>query len=382
MNIGDKAPEILGRDENGNELRLSDFTGRKLVLYFYPKDSTPGCTNEACNLRDNYQSLLAKGYAIVGVSVQDERSHKKFIEKYQLPFPLIADTEHHLVEAFGVWQEKKMYGIDTKEYRDAFMANLVEQATPEQRAILADNTTYGDGLSLPTGLDREIWDQVTEAHPILGDVDILRTGIAIKVTKMTPAAISKKKDSDPSTEQTFTGVDVTLVGADYHTYVTLSYAEAKMSQGAMERFLVREVADAIGEALAKDVFARILSDASTAQKVTSTSDMFADVKSAMALATQARTPVIYAPATAYYEIVGAIKSGSPFNIGNTLGCQVKLDSAATKVTIVDPGLFVLNVIQDTLIESERDAKNAQFVIGGYMRAEGCLRKVKAAAYID
>ena len=110
MNIGDKAPEILGRDENGNELRLSDFTGRKLVLYFYPKDSTPGCTNEACNLRDNYQSLLAKGYAIVGVSVQDERSHKKFIEKYQLPFPLIADTEHHLVEAFGVWQEKKMAG--------------------------------------------------------------------------------------------------------------------------------------------------------------------------------------------------------------------------------------------------------------------------------
>ena len=304
-------------------------------------------------------------------------------KKAELRAQVAQDEAAPVIETFEeVKEEKRMYGIDTKEYRDAFMANLVEQATPEQRAILADNTTYGDGLSLPTGLDREIWDQVTEAHPILGDVDILRTGIAIKVTKMTPAAISKKKDSDPSTEQTFTGVDVTLVGADYHTYVTLSYAEAKMSQGAMERFLVREVADAIGEALAKDVFARILSDASTAQKVTSTSDMFADVKSAMALATQARTPVIYAPATAYYEIVGAIKSGSPFNIGNTLGCQVKLDSAATKVTIVDPGLFVLNVIQDTLIESERDAKNAQFVIGGYMRAEGCLRKVKAAAYID
>ena len=110
MNIGDKAPEILGRDENGNELRLGDFAGRKLVLYFYPKDATPGCTSEACSLRDNYDRLLQKGYAVVGVSVQDGKSHRKFIEKYQLPFPLIADTDHALVEAFGVWQEKKMAG--------------------------------------------------------------------------------------------------------------------------------------------------------------------------------------------------------------------------------------------------------------------------------
>ena len=110
MNIGDKAPELLGRDENGNELKISNFKGKKLVLYFYPKDSTPGCTSEACNLRDNYQRLLERGYAVVGVSVQDEKSHKRFIEKYQLPFPLIADTDHTLVEAFGVWGEKKMAG--------------------------------------------------------------------------------------------------------------------------------------------------------------------------------------------------------------------------------------------------------------------------------
>ena len=281
-------------------------------------------------------------------------------------------------------REKKMFGIETQEYRDAFMANLVDRATVEQRAILADNTTYGDGLSLPIGLDRDIWDQVTTAHPILADVDVYRTGMAIKVTKMTPAAIQKKMDSANSSEQTFTSAEVTLVGADYHTYVTISYAEAKMSQGAMERFLVREVADAIGEALAKDVFARILTDAGNAQKVTpaSGSTTFENVKAAMALAVQARTPIIYAPATSYYEIVGAIAQGSPFNIGTTLGCQVKLDNAATKVTILDPGMFVLNVIQDTMIESERDAKNAQFIIGGYMRAEGCLRKTKAAAYID
>ena len=110
LQIGDKAPEVLGRDENGNELRLSNFAGRKLVLYFYPKDSTPGCTSQACSLRDNYEQLLQRGFAVIGVSVQDERSHLKFKEKHQLPFPLIADTDHKLVETFGVWQEKKMAG--------------------------------------------------------------------------------------------------------------------------------------------------------------------------------------------------------------------------------------------------------------------------------
>lgn len=279
-------------------------------------------------------------------------------------------------------EERTMFGKESKEYRDAFIAALVGKETAEQRAILADNTTYGDGLALPVALDREIWDQVATAHPIIGDVDVRRTGVAIKVTKMTPAAITKKMDSAVSTEQTFTSAEVTLVGADYHTYVNLSYAEAKMSQGAMEDFLVREIADAIGEAVAKDVFARILTDAGAGQKVTATSDLFADVKAALGLAVQARRPVIYAPATEYYNIVGAIAQGSPFNIGNTLGCEVKLDTAATKITILDPTLFVLNVIEDATVESQKDVQNAQFVIGGYMRAEGCLRKTKAAAYIN
>lgn len=122
--VGDRLPEILGRDQDGNEIRLSDFAGRKLVLYIYPKDSTPGCTNEACNLRDNYESFLAKGYAVVGASVQDEKSHKKFIEKYQLPFPLIADTEKRLVTELGVYGEKKMYGrITMGTFRTTFIAN-------------------------------------------------------------------------------------------------------------------------------------------------------------------------------------------------------------------------------------------------------------------
>lgn len=107
---GDKAPEILGVDQSGKEISLSDFAGRKLVLYFYPKDNTPGCTAEACNLRDNYADLQAAGYAVVGVSKDSEASHVKFIEKQALPFPLIADTALTLNEAFGVWREKKMAG--------------------------------------------------------------------------------------------------------------------------------------------------------------------------------------------------------------------------------------------------------------------------------
>ena len=110
MNVGDKAPEILGINEKGEEIKLSSYAGRKLVLYFYPKDNTSGCTAEACSLRDNYSALRKAGYEVVGVSVDNEKSHQKFIEKHQLPFPLIADTDKSLVEQFGVWAEKSMYG--------------------------------------------------------------------------------------------------------------------------------------------------------------------------------------------------------------------------------------------------------------------------------
>lgn len=124
MNIGDKAPEILGTDQDGKEIRLSDYKGQKVVLYFYPKDLTAGCTAQACNLRDNYDALRAKGYAVIGVSIQDEKSHRKFIEKNGLPFPLIADTDLKLVEAFGVYGEKKMYRRTYMgTYRTTFILN-------------------------------------------------------------------------------------------------------------------------------------------------------------------------------------------------------------------------------------------------------------------
>ncbi len=104
------APAFSAKDQNGDTVSLSDFIGKTVILYFYPKDDTPGCTAEACSFRDNYQSLLAKGFAVIGVSTDDEKSHKKFETKYSLPFPLIADQDKKIVEAYGVWVEKNMYG--------------------------------------------------------------------------------------------------------------------------------------------------------------------------------------------------------------------------------------------------------------------------------
>ena len=131
MKIGDRAPEVLGKDENGNEIRLKDFEGRKLVLYFYPKDNTSGCTAEACSLRDRYSELQGAGYEVVGVSKDSATSHQKFKEKHSLPFPLIADVDRRLLEAMGAWGEKTMYGKKTMgTIRTTFIIN--EQGVIEQ----------------------------------------------------------------------------------------------------------------------------------------------------------------------------------------------------------------------------------------------------------
>ena len=124
MKIGDKIPEVLGIDANGREIKAADFAGKKLVLYFYPKDNTPGCTAEACSFRDHYDTMREAGYEIVGVSKDSAASHTKFADKFQLPFTLIADAETTLNQAFGVWQKKKMAG---REYmgtvRTTFIIN-------------------------------------------------------------------------------------------------------------------------------------------------------------------------------------------------------------------------------------------------------------------
>lgn len=110
LKIGDKAPDFTSKDQDGNTVKLSDYKGKKIVLYFYPRDNTPGCTAQACNLRDNYQTLQKDRYEVIGVSSDSETSHQKFIGKYELPFTLIADTDKTVHEKYGVWVEKSMYG--------------------------------------------------------------------------------------------------------------------------------------------------------------------------------------------------------------------------------------------------------------------------------
>ena len=110
LKIGDKAPEFEVNDQSGNPVKLSDYKGKKVVLYFYFKDQTPGCTTQACNLRDNYQALQKAGYEILGISSDNEKSHQRFIEKQSLPFTLLADTDKKVHDLYGTWVEKKMYG--------------------------------------------------------------------------------------------------------------------------------------------------------------------------------------------------------------------------------------------------------------------------------
>ena len=110
LKAGDRAPMFEGVNQDGKKISLSDFKGKKLILYFYPKDDTPGCTAESCNLNENYEMWLRKGYEVVGVSPDNEKSHLKFSDKFGLKFNLIADTEHKILEAYGVWGEKSMYG--------------------------------------------------------------------------------------------------------------------------------------------------------------------------------------------------------------------------------------------------------------------------------
>lgn len=122
MNIGDKVPDLLGLDADGREVRLSDYPGKRVALYFYPKDNTSGCTAEACSFRDSYQDLLDAGIQVIGVSVDSAESHRKFAQKHSLPFPLIADTDHRLVEQMGVWGEKSMYG---RKYMGTFRTTFI-----------------------------------------------------------------------------------------------------------------------------------------------------------------------------------------------------------------------------------------------------------------
>ena len=142
MNIGDKMPDLLGTDSNGNEVRLSSYPGMNFIIYFYPKDNTPGCTAEAISFRENYNTFLQMGYQVIGVSKDSEVSHKKFAEKQCLPFPLVADTDTELCQLAGVWQLKTMAG---REYmgivrttfvcdNSGMVTDVVKKVTPKTAA--------------------------------------------------------------------------------------------------------------------------------------------------------------------------------------------------------------------------------------------------------
>lgn len=111
LKAGDKAPDFTGKNQKGESISLADFNGKKLILYFYPKDNTPGCTTESCNFRDNYQSLLHKGFEVVGVSIDSEASHQRFTNKHNLPFNLLVDEDKKIVQDYQVWGEKNLYGM-------------------------------------------------------------------------------------------------------------------------------------------------------------------------------------------------------------------------------------------------------------------------------
>ena len=148
LQVGDMAPDFLGVDELGNEVRVSDYAGRRVVVYFYPKDSTPGCTAEACSLRDGMSDLLAVGYAVVGISADSVASHTRFKEKQQLNFPLVADTEKRTIEAFGAWGLKKMAG---REYMGIIRTTFVIDGTGKIERVITKVDTKNAAKQILNG---------------------------------------------------------------------------------------------------------------------------------------------------------------------------------------------------------------------------------------
>lgn len=138
LKIGDKAPDFKGNDQDGNPVSLKDFKGKKLILYFYPKDMTPGCTMQACNLSENFSALKKKGYSVLGVSADDEIKHKRFIEKYKLPFQLLADTNKEVIKAYDVWGKKKFLG---KSYDGILRTTFVINENGKIEKVISDVKT-------------------------------------------------------------------------------------------------------------------------------------------------------------------------------------------------------------------------------------------------
>lgn len=278
--------------------------------------------------------------------------------------------------------------IASEEYRSAFYANLRGEATEEQRSALL--TAGTDAIAIPKALDDKIWDNIYTDHPILGDIDIKRTGVILEVTKHTKVKAGKAGKVEEGTAATLEDnefVKVTLVGQDYAKTVELTYAAAKMSQGALEDYLATEVANSMGEALATDIFAKIKTDLGAAAVTVAKGKnlTFADFCKAVGSVQRGTNLKVYASrAKKFEQIVGMVDTaGQPvFRDGCTLGYDVKEDAAAgDDIFIVDTSKFVLNMVQDIMIENDRDIKTHKIIISGYARAEGCMRDAGAGAYV-
>lgn len=150
MNIGDMIPEVLGYDAEGRQVKASDFAGKPLIVYFYPKDNTPGCTAEACSLRDGYEALYARGFVVIGISKDSAKSHLKFAEKYSLPFILLSDESTEVNQAFGVWQKKKMAG---REYMGTVRTTFITDATHHITHIITKVDTKNAAAQIESLLD-------------------------------------------------------------------------------------------------------------------------------------------------------------------------------------------------------------------------------------
>ena len=150
MNIGDMIPEVLGYDAEGRQVKASDFAGKPLIVYFYPKDNTPGCTAEACSLRDGYEALCARGFVVIGISKDSPKSHLKFAEKYALPFILLSDESTEVNQAFGVWQKKKMAG---REYMGTVRTTFITDAIHHITHIITKVDTKNAAAQIESLLD-------------------------------------------------------------------------------------------------------------------------------------------------------------------------------------------------------------------------------------
>lgn len=181
LQVGDKAPDFTVNDQDGFPVKLFDLKGKKVVLYFYPKDMTPGCTAEACNLRDNYRVMQKQGYEVLGVSTDNERSHRKFIEKEKLPFRLLADTQRTLHEAYGTWVEKSMYG---RKYMGTSRVTFVI----DEEGIIRDIIGKVDTKNHATQILKDGG----------GSNKIVATATPIKKVKKTSRSVAKKSAKTPT----------------------------------------------------------------------------------------------------------------------------------------------------------------------------------------